>query len=102
MFCVKERSINGVYGICPANVENITIKDFVRIGRALSIQSRMADYERLSRNGADKKYPAGLKDWLKANKDFKFVLLSEDPNHEKELIIKSKEAGGAQFNPINR
>jgi hypothetical protein len=97
-----ERSISGVYGIYSSNIKKVSLKDFVRIGKALSIQSRMADYERLLRGSSDAKYPKGLKTWLMNNPDFQFCLLSENQSLESDIIKTAQASRGAQFNPIDR
>ena len=98
-----ECSISGVYGIYSrSNIKKVSLKDFVHIGKALSIQSRMADYERLSRGSSDAKHPKGLKTWLMNKPDFQFCLLSENQSLESDIIKTARSSGGAQFNPIDR
>ncbi|TRY29800.1 hypothetical protein [Aliiglaciecola sp. M165] len=91
-------SRKGVYGICQSGVVEPTLADFVYIGRAKSIESRRADYERISLGASANKISSQLHQWLIMNKDFQFFIISEKESEEMLLIKLSLEMGAMLFN----
>lgn len=97
IICVKP-SRSGVYGITCGTVKIPGMSDFVYIGRAGSIESRRADYERIANGGSGKKVSSEMQDWLIKNKDFGFYLISANECDETRLIKDARKLGATLFN----